>query len=204
MCQEGLQVHLSSFPTKRQSPRLLFAFTDVLCLIAGAQSAVAQSWYSSTWTSRRTIKIDSNAAACGLGASLTYFPNTGGSADFIAWVRLPAFRHDADTVIYMSYGNLTVASQPQTEEVRDDRFSGVWHLGEDGTASEYQDSTRNNNTGIAGLVNSSDAPVRSATSIAGYSQDFRVDATDYYIKITGRMGEPKDLTIRGWVDLDAA
>jgi hypothetical protein len=56
--------------------------------------------------------------------------------------------------------------------VWDDGFAGVWHLGEDGTASEYQDSTWNDNTGIGGFISSSSAPERSTDSVSGYSQDF--------------------------------
>jgi len=127
-----------------------------------------------------------------------------GSSTLVAWVRLPVFDISADTTIYMYYGNPTVASQERPREVWDTDFGGVWHLEEDGTQSDYQDSTRNDFTGIGGLVSSSFAPAQSTNSISGFSQDFRADLSDDYIEIAGHLGEPQNVTISGWIDLDAA
>jgi hypothetical protein len=125
-----------------------------------------------------------------------------GATTLVAWVRLPVLHSAADTTIYMYYGNPTVASQQQPDAVWDDDFAGVWHLREDGSTSEYEDSTRNDNSGVGGLVSSSDAPDRSTDSIAGYSQDFSQDPGDY-IDIAGLLGEPQNITVSGWANLDA-
>ena len=121
--------------------------------------------------------------------------NSGGTS-LAAWVRLPVLNSGADTIIYMYYGNPNTASQQQPEQVWDEDFAGVWHLDEDGTASEYQDSTWNNNTGIGGLVSSSAAPEQSTDSVSGYSQDF--PNTDDLIDV-GQWGVSGDeLTISAW------
>ena len=64
-----------------------------------------------------------------------------GGTSLVAWVRLPTFVYDADTTIYMYYGNPSVASQQRPEEVWDSDYTAVWHLRENGGVSEYRDST---------------------------------------------------------------
>jgi hypothetical protein len=90
--------------------------------------------------------------------------NTGaGSEDLTAWVLLPAFVHDADTVIYMYYGNPTAGSQEYPYAVWDGDYASVWHLGENGGVSEYRDSTRNGNTMIGGTITTNRAPTVGGT-----------------------------------------
>ncbi|KKM82723.1 hypothetical protein LCGC14_1316670, partial [marine sediment metagenome] len=89
--------------------------------------------------------------------------------------------YNADTTIYMYYGNPNVASQEQPREVWDDDYAGVWHLKENGSASNYEDSTDNMNVGVGGSVTSNASPTQStpppvSNSVVGSSQDF--DGTD--------------------------
>jgi len=127
-----------------------------------------------------------------------------GGTTLIAWVNLPVFQYGADTTIYMYYGNPNTPSQEQPELVWDDDFAGVWHLGEDGSTSNYEDSTRNDNTGVGGSVNTSEAPTRTSGSVVGYAQDF--DGTDDYVDAGN---DPSltiynsDFTFEAWAKLDA-
>ncbi|KPJ84464.1 MAG: hypothetical protein AMS17_16230 [Spirochaetes bacterium DG_61] len=95
-----------------------------------------------------------------------------GLDDLTAWVRLPTFYSGADTIIYMYYGNSNAANQEQPQEVWANGYAGVWHLKEDGSVSDYEDSTNNMNVGVGGSVTSNESPTRSTNAIVGYSQDF--------------------------------
>lgn len=82
----------------------------------------------------------------------------------VAWVKIPSLSSTEDTVLNMYYGNAGVGSQQDAENVWDDNFKGVWHLGDfDSTPAtttmpDFLDSTSNNNDGssqnmIGGLEN---------------------------------------------------
>jgi hypothetical protein len=66
---------------------------------------------------------------------------------FLAWVRLPTFIHDANTIIYCYYGNPSAASQEDASGVWDANFELVMHLPEAVTAGQttgsHFDSTGN-------------------------------------------------------------
>lgn len=64
----------------------------------------------------------------------------------IAWVKVPNLSSSVDTVLYMYYGNATVSSGQDTENVWDSNFKLVQHLEESG-ADIRTDSTANNNDG---------------------------------------------------------
>ena len=57
------------------------------------------------------------------------------------WVKVPTVSHSTDTVIYMCYGNASIATdQSNASAVWDTNYKGVWHLG-NGTALSGADST---------------------------------------------------------------
>ncbi len=61
----------------------------------------------------------------------------------IAWVRIPILSHTTDTVIYMLYGNPSIAAAQQSPgAVWDANFMGVWHV-PNGTQLSLADSTSN-------------------------------------------------------------
>jgi hypothetical protein len=122
-----------------------------------------------------------------LAHEIESYDDGGGTEELVAWVHIPTFVYNADTTIYMYYGNPNIENQEQPEQVWDDGYVGVWHMKEDGSTSEFQDSTRNDNTGVGGNITSNGAPTQSTTSISGYSQDF--DGTDDQI-IVGDAANP--------------
>ncbi|MGO8758759.1 MAG: DUF2341 domain-containing protein, partial [Terracidiphilus sp.] len=76
-----------------------------------------------------------------------YNPVTG---QIIAWINIPKLSHNADTVIYMFYGNSNVAaSQQNPAGVWGTSYAGVWHL-PNGTSLSANDSTVNGNNGTPG------------------------------------------------------
>jgi len=55
-----------------------------------------------------------------------YDPVTG---TLVAWVRIPTLTYDADTTIWMYYGNSDISSPTEDPEgVWDLNYMGVWHL----------------------------------------------------------------------------
>ena len=79
----------------------------------------------------------------------SYASSTGA---LVAWVRIPYLAHDADTEIYMYYGNSGASDQQNVEGVWDSNYKMVQHMDEDpdaGGAGDILDSTSNNNDGTA-------------------------------------------------------
>ncbi|TET82240.1 MAG: DUF2341 domain-containing protein, partial [Anaerolineales bacterium] len=126
----------------------------------------------------------------------TYVPGTG---ELVAWVEVPSLSGSVNTVLYMYYGNATVADQWNINGTWDEGgsndFKGVWHLNEtvtdeQQTSGTHTDSTSNGNDGDQN--NNDDVPGQIANG-----QDF--DGTDDYIDVssfTGITGYP--LTISVW------
>ena len=76
-----------------------------------------------------------------------YNPATG---QIIAWINIPNLSYTSDTVIYMFYGNSSVAaSQQNAAGVWGTSYAGVWHL-PNGTSLSANDSTINANNGAPG------------------------------------------------------
>ena len=124
------------------------------------------------------------------------FSRGAGSEDLTAWVLLPTFAHDADTVIYIYYGNPAAGNQQSPYAVWDGNYASVWHLRENGGVSEYRDSTRNGNTMIGGTVTANRAPTRTADAVAGYAQDF--PNADDVIDVGGWDVSGNSLTLSAW------
>ncbi len=77
-------------------------------------------------------------------------------------------------------------------------YLGVWHLGEDGnsTAGGYKDSTGNGNDGTGtSMTSSSDVSGK-----LGTAQDF--DGVNDYIKVNGLLGQPANITLSAWAEVD--
>ena len=56
----------------------------------------------------------------------------GTNGTLVAWVRIPTLAYNADTTIYMYYGNAAITSATANPTgVWDTNFKGVWHLKED-------------------------------------------------------------------------
>jgi len=66
-----------------------------------------------------------------------YGSSTG---ELVAWVKVPSLSSASNTVLYMYYGDASVASQQDATNVWDSNYTGVWHLSETGTGTRY-DST---------------------------------------------------------------
>jgi hypothetical protein len=66
----------------------------------------------------------------------------GATGQLIAWVRIPALSHLADTVIYMFYGNAAIAaSQENKTGVWDANYSAVYHMADNAANTNVTDST---------------------------------------------------------------
>ena len=111
------------------------------------------------------------------------------SGELIAWVRIPFLDGDADTIIYLYYGNPNCASQEESDDVWDYDFIHVWHLG-----FSLKDS--------AGINSGSNYGTDVVTGKVGKARDFNQSENDY---ITfGDMYQPGDgylttMTWEGWV-----
>jgi hypothetical protein len=108
------------------------------------------------------LKYEEESWAGGAGADAT--------ADY--WVNVTTVDHDADTDIYIYYGDADGVDGQDPANVWDANFKGVWHLN-DATTSTITDSTGVNN----GTKKAANEPVE-ATGKIGKGQDFD-GANDY-------------------------
>jgi hypothetical protein len=130
----------------------------------------------------------------------------GSTGTLVAWVRIPTLVYNADTTIYMYYGNAGITSPTAyAAGVWSNGYVGVWHLKEsgNGTAGEYKDSSQYGNDGQGGRGNSSYVPKQTGGQI-GFGQQFdnlvdgKYDLVDVgngsALNITGNQ-----ITLEGWV-----
>jgi RHS repeat-associated protein len=120
-----------------------------------------------------------------------YNPMTG---QVVAWVRVPALSHTADTTIYLFYGNANItASQQNATGVWDINYLDVLHLDETGGQTVF-DSTANGNNG-AKVSQSSPAPT-SAGQIGG-AQSFN-GTSDYIVLPQPMTGGLQTFSVSFW------
>ncbi|MCK5413091.1 MAG: DUF2341 domain-containing protein, partial [Candidatus Pacebacteria bacterium] len=124
----------------------------------------------------------------------SYISATG---ELQAWVKFPTLDYNDDTIIYMYYGNATIASQQNPTAVWDSNHKMVQHLSEDPSTGAPQsiDSTQYSNDGTLGGTMTSGDQV--AGKIDG-SLDF--DGTDDYVDAgnDGSLDITGSFTIETW------
>ncbi|MBN1674645.1 MAG: DUF2341 domain-containing protein, partial [Kiritimatiellae bacterium] len=99
---------------------------------------------------------------------------TAATGEFVGWVRIPALDPDADTVLYLYYGNPYVSgSQENAAGVWDSYYMGVWHLAED-SGTTHADSSGNGNVG-----NVSNAVNLAATGIIDGADEFDNETNEW-------------------------
>jgi hypothetical protein len=141
-----------------------------------------------------------------------YEGSEAANGDLVAWVKIPSLDADANTIIYMYYGNSCISSETQNKNaVWNANYKGVWHMSEEaagtGTADLYQDSTSNSNHGDDNI----DATGQTGQIDGG--QQF--DGTDDHALVPdpggsfefsegGLDGGTSDFSISAWVNLDAS
>lgn len=121
----------------------------------------------------------------------SYYPLTG---QLTAWVKVPALSSTADTVIYMYYGDSSVATmQENPASVWDSNYKGVWHLSGSvlDSTSSANNGTDNGTTdatgkiakgrdfnGSSGYVSTASTDLKTASSFT-ISLWFKADATNF-------------------------
>ena len=132
----------------------------------------------------------------GTGIVASFAPATGGSetGKLVAWVRIPTLLRNANTLIYMYYGNPGVTSPTANPTgVWDSSYKGVWHLQE--TSGSYLDSTGNNNAGTPTVTS------RTATAKIGTNAPQFDSATNNNINCgTGSsLDFSGNMTLEAWI-----
>jgi RHS repeat-associated protein len=124
----------------------------------------------------------------------SYNPATG-VANF--WVRIPLLSHNADTTIYMWYGNSTITSSQENKAgVWRNGYAGVWHFG--GSSLSTNDSTTNANNGTnhGGVA---------ATGKFGEAGKFDGTGNTYFdIPSSSSFKPATTITMEAWVNPTAA
>lgn len=126
----------------------------------------------------------------------------GTSGEYIAWIRIPTLFVNADTEIFMYYGNCGYAGgDPSVTATYNANYLGVYHFNDDlGTTTVVDDRTSNTNDGTSnGTMNGADV----VSAQVGDGFDF--DGTDDYINLgTGpQITAAGTRTIEMWAQADA-
>ena len=120
-----------------------------------------------------------------------YDGSTGGT--LVAWVRIPTLLYNANTIIYMYYGNPEVTSPTANKSgVWINNFREVWHLHE--TSGNHVDSTSNAYQGtVSGnITRGATGQIDGADQLVGPSTTTYVDLAD------GNFGNNQAFTISTW------
>ncbi|MBN1671744.1 MAG: DUF2341 domain-containing protein, partial [Kiritimatiellae bacterium] len=131
-----------------------------------------------------------------------YTEDTG---ELVSWVRIPHLPDDADTYIYMYYGNSSVsASQERATNVWDASYVGVWHLKESPAdpAPQMLDSTVYTNDGVCRTLDGSDqvgGQIGNALYFAGGDQ---LDAVN--VGSDSSLDDHALFTVSAWIKADSA
>ena len=126
-----------------------------------------------------------------LSHEIENFDNTTGT--LMAWVKVPILYDNANTILYMYYGNPSAANQGNRAGVWDDNFKMVQHM-KDNSTSTILDSTSNANNGVKKAANE---PIENTGKI-GKAQSFD-GANDYVTVADSSSLEPNTITVEAWV-----
>lgn len=119
------------------------------------------------------------------------------TGELVAWVRLPTLSNNADTVIFLYFGNPLAPDQQDAPAVWDSAYLGVWHLDETAGAIAA-DSTGNARDGTKAATT---APASVAGIISG-GQQFAGNLDRIEIGNQADLDVP-NLTFEAWVSLPA-
>ncbi|MCI0401405.1 MAG: DUF2341 domain-containing protein [Gammaproteobacteria bacterium] len=117
------------------------------------------------------------------------------TGELVVWVKVPSLSSTVDTVLYLYYGNATVASQQDPANVWDANYQAVWHLKEDpsGSAPQMKDSTSPPQHGTSqGTMTASD---QVAGKIGG---SLDLDGTDDRVSVGMIVGNSTAFTASAW------
>ena len=139
-----------------------------------------------------------------LAHEIEYY-NAGSEAangELVAWVKIPTLDANANTVIYMYYGNSCITDETQNKNAVWDTangWRGVWHLRES-TGTQCNDSTSNANHGTP---SSPEAPDQVSGKFDGslYFDDDN-DANERNVLVTdanNSLDLPSAMTVSAWV-----
>jgi hypothetical protein len=117
----------------------------------------------------------------------------------VAWVKIPLLDADADSYLYMYYGNANVEDQQKPTEVWDDDYVMVQHMNEEGTSTRF-DSTRNNNDGTPQNYDGDEAT--SSGKINGADDLEAGDSTNILIADNESLDQTAEFTISAWINME--
>ena len=121
------------------------------------------------------------------------------AGQIIAWIRIPTLSHSGDTMLYMFYGNSSIAtSQQNAPGVWGDTYLGVWHLS-NGTILSADDSTSNGYDGTILSASAATGVIDGGASFAGSNTNV-YPQTSSHIDIGDLGAFPPQGTIEFWMN----
>jgi Peptidase family C25/Propeptide_C25/Concanavalin A-like lectin/glucanases superfamily/Domain of unknown function (DUF2341) len=127
----------------------------------------------------------------------------GGTGTLVAWVRIPTLRYNANSTIYMYYGNSAITTPTANPTVVwDDNFIGVWHLKEkpSDTAPQFKDSTAHHNDGTQTNMVDTDQQAGQIDGSIHFNGTNALIPTNVGASLKGL----SQFTISAWVNADTA
>ena len=123
---------------------------------------------------------------------------TSSTGELIAWVELDSISSTTDTTLNMYYGDLDSVDHSTTTGVWASDYAGVWHFGNDTTASTT-DSTLNANNGTA--YDNASSTVNLVNSSGKIGEAFAFDGDDDYVGVgnDASMAVTTSATLSSWV-----
>ncbi len=120
------------------------------------------------------------------------------TGQYIAWVNIPSLSNVSNTMIYMFYGNASVAANPSTTATWDASYRGVWHFNNtvNDATSNARNLTNNATSNLASGIIGQGRDLNNSTNAASSG------AGQYLQLPNGSMTGITNFTFEGWVLLD--
>jgi RHS repeat-associated protein len=91
----------------------------------------------------------------------------GTTGSLLAWVKLPLFRKEVETRIFLCYGNATITTAPAAVGTWNENFSGVWHMGTIGSLLPKDSTSNNRPLVLSGTTNTADGKIDGSLLLSG-------------------------------------
>jgi YD repeat-containing protein len=108
------------------------------------------------------------------------------TGQLVAWIRIPNLSHSTDTVIYVFYGNASIAtSEANPTGVWDRDYQAVYHLGEIVASGITSDSTKYGNDANTSFLTAFPGQIDGAAFLDGVSSSMEIPSTAFPSYPTG-------------------
>jgi hypothetical protein len=169
--------------------------------VSGAQTnfpvlvSMTDSSLKKAQTTGNDILFTNSTGSTKLDHEIEKFDATTG--ELVAWVEVDALSASENTIIYMYYGNPSVASQQNKTGTWESNYVGVWHMSE--TSGNH-----NNSTSTSSINSDVISAIQQGTAIGKADGADEFNGSSNYVRVpdSANLRQDGDMTIETWIKMD--